>query len=85
MCSSQDTDRNINFTDEKILIIEEHYNKQNDKMYAHISKEAAQVIIKLQCDHQPPSCIIDILLGRILSSHHKIKFRRMFQIQSWIT
>ncbi|XP_045456525.1 uncharacterized protein LOC123666478 [Melitaea cinxia] len=38
--------RNILFTDVKIFMIEEHYNKQNDTVYADSSKEAAQVVGK---------------------------------------
>lgn len=50
--------RNILFTDEKIFTIEEHYNKQNDKVYAHSSKEAAQVVGKVQRGHHPASVMV---------------------------
>ncbi|RVE47159.1 hypothetical protein evm_008236 [Chilo suppressalis] len=33
--------------------IEEYYNKENDKVYAHSSKEATQVVGKVQCGHYP--------------------------------
>ncbi|XP_045455289.1 uncharacterized protein LOC123664967 [Melitaea cinxia] len=38
--------RNILFTHEKNFTIEEHYNKQNGKVYVNSSKEAAQVVGK---------------------------------------
>ncbi|RVE47053.1 hypothetical protein evm_008335 [Chilo suppressalis] len=38
--------------------VKEHYNKQNDKVYAHISKEAAQVVGKAQRGHHPASVMI---------------------------
>lgn len=45
--------RKILFTDEKIFTIEEHYNKQNDRVYAHSSKEASEVVAKVQRGHHP--------------------------------
>jgi len=34
--------RQIVFTDEKMFTVEEKFNHQNDKVYAHSSREAAQ-------------------------------------------
>lgn len=40
--------RNILFTDEKIFTVEESFNRQNDRVYARNSKEASEVIHKVQ-------------------------------------
>ncbi|XP_045536677.1 uncharacterized protein LOC123721594 [Papilio machaon] len=50
--------RNILFTDEKIFTIEEHYTNQNDNVYAHSSKEAAQVVGKVKRGHHPASVMV---------------------------
>ncbi|XP_026758430.2 uncharacterized protein LOC113517886 [Galleria mellonella] len=48
----------ILFTNEKIFTIEEHYSKQNDKLYVHSSKEAAQVVKKVKRSYHPASVIV---------------------------
>ena len=50
--------RNILFTDEKIFTIEEHFNKQNDRVYAHSVQEAAQVIYMVERGHHPASVMV---------------------------
>lgn len=50
--------RQILFTDEKIFNVEEHYNKQNDKVYARSSKEASQVVPRIQKGHHPASVMV---------------------------
>jgi transposase len=45
--------KNILFTDEKIFTIEQHYNKQNDKVYAHDSREAKEIVGRVQRGHHP--------------------------------
>ncbi|RVE45427.1 hypothetical protein evm_009945 [Chilo suppressalis] len=40
--------REILFSDEKFLTVEESYNKQNDKVYAHSSEEASNRIPRVQ-------------------------------------
>lgn len=50
--------KNILFTDEKIFTIEEHFNKQNDRVYAHSSKEASQVVERVQRGHHPASVMV---------------------------
>ncbi|KAJ8962938.1 hypothetical protein NQ314_005655 [Rhamnusium bicolor] len=49
---------NILFTDEKIFTIEESYNRQNDKIYAHSSEEAKTKIPRVQRGHHPSSVIV---------------------------
>jgi hypothetical protein len=44
---------NILFMDEKIFTIEEQYNHQNDKIYAHTSREAKEKVPKVQREHHP--------------------------------
>lgn len=50
--------RKILFTDEKIFTIEEKFNKQNDKVYAHSSAEARQAIKKVERGHHPASIMV---------------------------
>lgn len=50
--------RTILFTDEKIFTIEEKLNKQNDRVYASTSREAAQVVGKVQRGHHPASVMV---------------------------
>ena len=44
---------NIPFTDEKIFTIQEHYNGQNDKIYAQTSCEAKEKVPRVQRGHHP--------------------------------
>lgn len=50
--------RKILFTDEKIFTIEESFNKQNDRVYAHSSKEAREKIPCVQRGHHPASVMV---------------------------
>ena len=50
--------RKILFTDEKIFTVEEKFNKQNDKIYAHSSRDASQVVPKVQRGHHPSSVMV---------------------------
>lgn len=50
--------REILFSDEKIFNIEESYNKQNDKVYAHSSEEASARIPRVQRGHYPSSIMV---------------------------
>lgn len=50
--------RNILFTDEKFFTIEQHFNKQNDRVYAHSSREAAEVVGRVQRGHHPASVMV---------------------------
>lgn len=43
--------REILFTDEKVLIVEEAFNKHNYRVYARSPKEASQLILKVQNQH----------------------------------
>ncbi|RVE53060.1 hypothetical protein evm_002358 [Chilo suppressalis] len=46
------------FSDEKIFTVEESYNKQNDKVYAHSSEEASNRIPRVQRGHFPSSLMV---------------------------
>ncbi|CAH0402516.1 unnamed protein product [Chilo suppressalis] len=46
------------FSDEKNFTVEESYNKQNDKVYAHSSKEASNRIPRVQRGHFPSSLMV---------------------------
>lgn len=50
--------RNILFTDEKIFTVEQKFNKQNDRVYAHSSREAAEVVPKVERGHHPASVMV---------------------------
>lgn len=50
--------RSILFSDEKIFTIEEHFNKQNDRVYAHSSAEASEKISRVQRGHHPSSVMV---------------------------
>ncbi len=50
--------REILFSDEKIFTVEESYNKQNDKVYAHSSEEASNRIPRVQRGHFPSSLMV---------------------------
>lgn len=50
--------RDILFTDEKIFDIEEKYNKQNDRVYAKSSEEAAKKVPRVQHGHHPSSVMV---------------------------
>ncbi|XP_026325277.1 uncharacterized protein LOC113234191 [Hyposmocoma kahamanoa] len=50
--------RKILFTDEKIFTIEQHFNKQNDRIYAQSSKEASQLVDRVQRGHYPTSVMV---------------------------
>ena len=45
--------KNIIFTDEKIFTIEEQYNCQNNKIYAHTSHEVKENNLRMQRGHHP--------------------------------
>jgi len=49
---------NILFTDEKIFTIEEQYNRQNDKIYAQISREAKEKVPRAQRGHRPSHVMV---------------------------
>lgn len=49
---------NILFTDEKIFTIEESYNRQNDKIYAHSSQEAKEIVPRVQRGHHPSAVMV---------------------------
>ncbi|KAA5621435.1 helix-turn-helix domain-containing protein [Pseudomonas aeruginosa] len=50
--------REILFSDEQIFTVEESYNKQNDKVYAHSSEEASNRIPRVQRGHFPSSLMV---------------------------
>lgn len=50
--------RKILFTDEKIFTVEEKLNKQNDRVYATSSKEAAKAAKKVERGHHPSSVMV---------------------------
>jgi transposase len=50
--------RKILFTDEKIFTIKQHSNKQNDRIYAQSSKEASQLVDRVQRGHYPTSVMV---------------------------
>lgn len=50
--------RDILFTDEKIFTVEEKFNKQNDRVYARSSREAREVVAKVQRGHHPASVMV---------------------------
>ncbi|RVE44681.1 hypothetical protein evm_010700 [Chilo suppressalis] len=50
--------REILFSDEKIYTVEESYNTQNDKVYAHSSEEASNRIPRVQRGHFPSSLMV---------------------------
>lgn len=50
--------RNILFTDEKIFTVEEKFNRQNDRVYARNSQEAAKKIQKVERGHHPASVMV---------------------------
>lgn len=53
-----DKHRQILFTDEKIFTVEESFNKQNDRVYAHSAAEASQLIPRVQRGHFPASVMV---------------------------
>lgn len=50
--------RRILFTDEKIFTVEEKYNRQNDRVYAHSSQEASQKVARVERGHHPASVMV---------------------------
>lgn len=50
--------RQILFTDEKIFTVEQKYNRQNDRVYAHSSREAADKIGKIERGHHPAAVMV---------------------------
>ena len=50
--------RRILFTDEKIFTVEEKFNRQNDRVYANSSREAAEKIPKVERGHHPASVMV---------------------------
>lgn len=50
--------RQILFTDEKIFTVEEKFNRQNDRIYAHSSREAREVASRVQRGHHPASVMV---------------------------
>lgn len=55
---AQDKHRKILFTDEKLFNIEEKFNRQNDRVYAHSSREAMEVVGKVERGHHPASLMV---------------------------
>lgn len=55
---AQGMHRKILFTDEKIFTVEEKFNKQNDRIYARSSKEAAELVPRVQKGHHPASVMV---------------------------
>ena len=49
---------NILFTDKKIFTVEEKFNKQCDKIYAHSSAEAKEQTPWVQLAHYPASMMV---------------------------
>ena len=60
--------KEILFTDEKIFTVKETFNKQNDRIYAQLSKEARKLMPKIKRGHYPASVMV--LVGR----HHFFTF-----------
>lgn len=50
--------RSILFSDEKMFNIEEKFNRQNDKIYAHSSREAQEKIGRVERGHHPSSIMV---------------------------
>lgn len=50
--------KKILFSDEKIFTIEEKFNRQNDRVYAYSSREAAEKIPRVQRGHHPASIMV---------------------------
>lgn len=50
--------RKILFTDEKIFTVQEKFNKQNDRVYARSSKEASELIPRVEKGHHPASVMV---------------------------
>lgn len=50
--------RRILFTDEKIFTVEESFNKQNDRVYARSSREASELIPRVERGHHPASVMV---------------------------
>lgn len=50
--------RKILFTDEKIFTIQEKFNRQNDRIYAHSSREASELVSRVEKGHHPASVMV---------------------------
>lgn len=50
--------KKILFTDEKIFTVEESFNKQNDRVYARSSKEASELVPRIERGHYPASVMV---------------------------
>jgi len=50
--------KKILFTDEKILTIEQKFNRQNDRVYARTSYEAKEKVPRIQRGHHPTSVMV---------------------------
>lgn len=50
--------RSILFTDEKIFTIEEKFNRQNDRVYARSSREATEMVGRVERGHHPASVMV---------------------------
>jgi len=48
----------IHFTDEKIFTVVEKFNRQNDRVYAHSSRKAAEKIQKVERGHHLASVMV---------------------------
>jgi hypothetical protein len=48
----------ILFTDENIFTVEEKFNRQNDRAYAHNFREATEKIQRVEGGHHPASVIV---------------------------
>jgi hypothetical protein len=59
--------KEILFTDENIFTVEETLNKQNDRVYARSSKEAYELVLRIERSHCPASVMV--WLGDVTSLH----------------
>ena len=46
------------FTDENIFTIDHHFNRQNGRIYTQSSKEASQLVDRVQRGHSPTSMMV---------------------------
>lgn len=55
---ANDRHKKILFTDEKIFTVQEKFNKQNDRIYAHSSREASELVSRVEKGHHPASVMV---------------------------
>lgn len=55
---ADDRHKEILFSDEKIFTVEQTFNRQNDRVYAHSSKEASAVAPRIERAHHPASLMV---------------------------